>query len=254
MNTKGFTTVEVLVCFVIVSIVMMTMFSTISSFNDKRIQESNRAKIYEFKNEVTNVIQEDIVKRGILFVNITTSGSLVPQAGVPIGKTYSMDITFGDGTQKTLEVYQRFTKTEYRVQGTPDESDSFAIYYGPSNNMIEYELPNLGSTSGSYVGSEFKAADLTGSCDGECKTALDLQINNVEMYVTDEADPEVKGHVLVIYIGFYHPEFGTKYAIDIVAPMNYQASLVESGDKFATNDSTQYSNNSIYYPDPESGT
>ncbi len=46
MNQKGFTTVEVLVCFVIVSVVMMSLFSTISAFNDKKTQESTRSILY----------------------------------------------------------------------------------------------------------------------------------------------------------------------------------------------------------------
>ena len=74
MNRKGFTTVEVLICFVIISVVMMSMFSTISAFNEKKIQESYRAKVYEYKNEITNIIQEDIVKRGIQFVKISEVG------------------------------------------------------------------------------------------------------------------------------------------------------------------------------------
>lgn len=252
LHNKGFTTVEVLVCFVIVSIVMMTMFSTISSFNDKRIQESNRAKIYEFKNEITNVIQQDIVKRGVLFVNVTSTGSSDSVGG----KMYSMDITFGDGTQKTLKVFQRFTKTEYRVQGTTAESDSFAIYYGTTNDLIQYDLPDLGYVSGSYDGAEFKPANVMGSCgDGvTCRTAYDLQINNVDMYVTNEADPEVKGHVLVIFIGFYHPDFGTKYAINIAAPMNYQSSAVESGKTIPITTSDSNSSSAVYYPDPAPGT
>ena len=47
MNNKGFTTVEVLACFVIVSIIMMSLFSTISAFNEKKIQESYRSRVYQ---------------------------------------------------------------------------------------------------------------------------------------------------------------------------------------------------------------
>ena len=69
-NQKGFTTVEVLVCFIVVSVICMSLFSVVSDFNDMRIRESYRSRVYEFKNEITNMIQEDIVKRGLTYAKI----------------------------------------------------------------------------------------------------------------------------------------------------------------------------------------
>ena len=75
------------------------------------------------------------------------------------------------------------------------------IKYGPPNDLIEYPLPNIGEE------------DIEQS-NGTKTKAMDLSINNI--IINKDQD-----NVLSIYIGFYHPELGTRYGIDIVAPINY---------------------------------
>lgn len=268
MNNKGFTTVEVLVCFVVVSIVMMSLFSTISSFNEKKIQESYRARVYEFKNGITNVIQEDLIKRGLNYAKISDNGYA---PGSEVGKKYTIDLTFRDGVQKQLVVFQRFTKTNYRIEGA-EADDTFYIDYGiPQGNtagltpdMVRYELPNLGETHGRYneVTKTFVPGILndsggfdcyegpngTGAAFHNCWIAKDFQINNIAINITNEADPDAESHVLNIYVGFYHPTLGTKYAINIVAPIDYQSSSVDQTGRFPKDTSNPNSTTGIYTP------
>ncbi len=265
MNQKGFTTVEVLVCFVIVSVVMMSLFSTISAFNDKKTQESTRSILYEFKNTVTNVIQHDIVKRGLTYAKVK---ELPNSPGEVEGKKFIVDLSFKDGVQKRLIVFQRFTKTAYRIEGAP-ENDLFYIEYGiPSDNtaglkpdMVRYELPNLGQTYGYYDDSSSSYV-ITYEKDGKCYDnpkgegneltgcwiAYDLQINNIAINITNEADPTAESHVLNVYVGFYHPNLGTKYAINIVAPIDYQSSSVDSANEFPIDHDNPNSTTGIFYP------
>lgn len=265
MNNKGFTTVEVLVCFVVVSVVMMSLFSTISAFNEKKIQESYRSRVYEFKNGITNVIQQDLIKRGLSYAKVTDNNY---SPGDDVGKKYVVDLTFRDGVQKQLIVYQRFTKTTYRIEGTRNQDDTFYIEYGvPIDNtvglmpdMIRYDLPDLGETKGHYNlatntyvpaykdGKCYENADGTGSEVANCLVAKDFQINNIAISITNEADPEIESHVLNIYIGFYHPNLGTKYAINIVAPIDYQTSSVDQQGSFPIDRSNSNSTTGIYYP------
>lgn len=266
MNNKGFTTVEVLVCFVVVSVVTMSMFSTISAFNEKKIQESYRARVYEFKNNITNVIQEDIIKRGLTYAKVSDNGSA---PGTVNGRQYTVDLTFRDGVQKRLIVFQRFTRTAYRLEGTSSADDTFYLEYGiPEGNtagltpeMIRYELPNLGVNKGYYnpVTNMYVPAH-NGECytepngngdyvwADECRETKDFQINNIDITISNEADPEIESHVLSIYVGFYHPNLGTKYAINIVAPIDYQSSSVDQQGKFPTDLTNKHSTTGIYYP------
>ena len=264
MNNKGFTTVEVLACFVIISIIMMSLFSTISAFNEKKNQESFRARVYQYKNSMTNIIQQDIIKRGLSFAKVTDN-QFTP--GDSVGKKYTVDLYFKDGVQKQLNVYQRFTKTNFRIEGS-DQDDSFYIEYGiPSENqlglaadMIRYELPNLGQTKGFYNESTntFVPALSDGKCyqnvDGTgpekpCVISKDFQINNVIINISNEDNIDLESHVLNIYIGFYHPNLGTKYAINITTPIDYQSSGVDKQSKFPIDLSNPQSTTGIYYPE-----
>ena len=49
-----------------------------------------------------------------------------------------------------------------------------------------------------------------------------MQINNIIINVSNElTSDDIGSHVLNIYIGFYHPELGNRYAINIVCPIDY---------------------------------
>lgn len=237
LNNKGMTIVEVLVCFVIVSVVMMSLFSTISAFNEKRIQESYRAKMYSFKNEWTSKLQEDFIKKGLTFAKVTKEYDLY-------GVTHIVDCTLKTGEKRRLKVYQRFTLTSKKVDGKRAISDRFYLEYGdPDQALFHEELPDLGKTN--WVCRDITNADgsVRTSCsidtaktdDEKCVLeaggtnkeqcySYDFQINNVEINITNEANQFSSDHVLNIYIGFYHPNFGTKYGIDVICPIDFQGS------------------------------
>lgn len=230
-NQKGFTTVEVLVCFIVVSVICMSLFSVVSDFNDMRIRESYRSRVYEFKNEITNMIQEDIVKRGLTYAKIQDRTAVIDDSG---GQKYEVDMTFRDGTEKKLIIYEKYTKTTYRTTGGSAD-DEFYIEYGPDDDRIRYELPDLGETKW-YVpagdDSKIIQAQKSDDCkaptskDG-CRTAKDLQMNTIDLSISNEKNFAENAHVLRIYIGLYHPDLGTRYAINIVAPINYAGSATK---------------------------
>ena len=193
LNNKGITTVEVIICFVIVVIITVSMYSTISSYNEKRKQERYKEEINNYKEVLTKEIQDDFIKIGLMSANYTKEIDTADKTS-----TYTVDCNLKDGTQRKLVIIQRFTKSTYHPGGNPNVDDYFMIKYGPPTDMIDYSIPDLGS---------FKDKD-TG------KTVKDLSINNIIIKITND-------RVLSIYIGFYHPELLTRYAINIVSPINY---------------------------------
>ena len=50
LNNKGITTIEVIICFVLVVTITSAMFTTVSSFNQRRIIEQYKEEIYTYKN------------------------------------------------------------------------------------------------------------------------------------------------------------------------------------------------------------
>ena len=189
LNNKGITTIEVIICFVLVVIITVSMYSTVSSFNEKRILEQEKEEIYSWKNTLTKEIEDDFIKIGL-------THALYERTIDNSTKTTIHTVTceLKDGTDRKLVIEQRLAKSTYHIGGTASQ-DYFMVKYGPSNNLSEYPIPDLGS----------------GDQDGNIKN---LSINNVYISVTDD-------NVLSIYIGLYHPTFSTRYALKVVAPIDY---------------------------------
>lgn len=199
LNNKGMTVVEVLICFILVSIIAMSLFSTISSYNQLRILEGYKSKIYSYKNELTKVIQDDFILRGLVqatYTRKTTTDELV---------THQVDCVLKDGEMRRLLI-KRQPKT-----------NTFVIQYGVIDgtetavSLVEYPLPNLGQSK-----------------NPEGTLVNDLTINNVLISITTKDDT----NVLSIYIGFYHPELSTRYGVNIIAPIDFPSTTSDGTGVF----------------------
>ena len=194
LNNKGITIVEVLVCFILVSVIAMSLFSTISAYNQMRMLEEYKYKIYSYKNVLTKEIQDDFIKRGLasaVYKRTATSEGRV---------THVVDFVLKDGEKRQLVVIRE------------PNNDYYMIMYGTDeNNLVEYPIPDLGKS------------EING------KTVSDLTINNVLISVTTKDDSSV----LSIYIGFYHPELSTRYAINIICPIDYSSTSSDGTNMFS---------------------
>ena len=65
MNNKGFTTVEVIISFSLIVIIMVSMTSMLVSYRDTISTEEVKTRLVEFKNSFTYMVYEDIVYNGI---------------------------------------------------------------------------------------------------------------------------------------------------------------------------------------------
>lgn len=266
LNNKGMTLVEVVVCFALVTIVLVSMYSSISVYKTKQNIESYKETVITYKNLLTKEIQDDLIKKGLIYASATNSDEV-----------YTVNMSFKDGSSKTLEITRKkaadafegdytnsfvylgdmnrdgkledndriaiqscitspcddnqikiadvnedgnintvdyttafdaqkalldggFVPKTHEIEaiGSDSKSDIFKIKYGD----IEYPFPDLGSSINDY-----------GKKTGSGGIVYDLRINNVEI--------STENNILSIYIGFYHPELLTRYAIDIVCPINY---------------------------------
>ncbi len=61
MNKKGFTTVELIVSFMIVTIILTSLVGFTVNYRDKVKKEEIRTKLYDFKNSITKIVYDDII-------------------------------------------------------------------------------------------------------------------------------------------------------------------------------------------------
>lgn len=220
LNNKGITTIEVIVSFVIVVIITASLYTTVSNYNQKRLLENYKSKIYTYKNTLTKEIQDDFIKIGLTHAtyDVLHEG---PRT------THIVICDLKDGTKRKLEVMQQFTKSTYHDgDGTVD--DEFMIKYGECTDncnsasevvdVLEYPIPNLGQSITDKI-------EEGGVVVGGNKITYDLSINNVLISIEDE-------NILSIYIGFYHPELMTRYGINVVCPIDFISKGVDSSGKF----------------------
>ncbi len=183
LNNKAMTTIEILICFVLVAIISVSIYTTISSFNNKQNIESFKEKIYTYKNTLTKLIQDDLIKKGLISANYTINNGI-----------YTVNMNYRDNTSKTLIITRKlamdYNEALTNTSGTK-QNDVFMIEY----DGIEYPIPDLG---------EYK--------NNRGEIIKDLRINNIIL--------STENNVLAIYIGFYHPDLSTRYGINIVCPIN----------------------------------
>lgn len=200
LNNKGMTAVEILVCFILVVVITVSMFTTVSSYKNKQQIESFKQQVYTYKNLLAKDINDDLIKIGLI------DAKIVQNINTTYGVTYAVDMYLRDGSVKTLKVETKkaydylYDPTDPNVTAelpvSKDQNDRFMISYGNRGSETKFPIPDLGESK-----------------NPNGKIIKDLRINTVSMDVLDG--------VLTIYIGFYHPDLGSRYAIDIVCPINY---------------------------------
>lgn len=206
LNSRGMTTIEIILCFVLISVISVSLYHMVASYDKKRVLEENKLKIVNYKNILTREIQTDLIHRGIH----QAEAQITPTES---GMIYELRLTLLDGTHRLLRVLKQVAYSDYHPGGVEGIDDNYMIAYGRDcreddsldcvSDIVEYPLPDMGSfdykPSEDYPGSAWKVQNLS--------------INDVEIHTDDD--------VLSIYIGFYHPEFGNRYAIDIVNPIGF---------------------------------
>lgn len=201
LNNKGVTTIEILISFVLLAIIVVSLYGSVESYKNKQNIESNKNQIMTYKNLLTKEIQDDLIMKGLIDVTVKHQ----PFVAVPFtSETYTVDFSFKDGTKSQL-IVKRVLANDYGVEGsgacTSGRNDYFSISYGPlkpdlTYDLTEYELPDLGS----------------GENNEGCKV-LDLRMSDININTDND--------ILTIDIRFYHPDFSTKYGIDIACPINF---------------------------------
>lgn len=201
MNNKGMTAVEVLVCFVLVVVITTSLFTTVSTYKNKQQIESFKQDIFTYKNLLTKDINDDLIKGGLV------DAKIVENFEDEYVARYAVDMYLKDGRVKTLKVESRKAydylwdeSLESQLPKDKDQDDYFMISYG--ERILDDETET-----------KFPIPDLGESLNPNGKIIKDLRINDVSMEIVD--------NVLVVYIGFYHPELGTRYSINIMCPINY---------------------------------
>ena len=107
MNNKGFTTVEVIISFALVVIVMVSMTSMLVSYRDTITNEEIKTRMTEFKNSITYMLYEDIVYHKIDGVRYCDeNASTVSGSDVKVSNGKCVDFMRDGESQYRLELIE----------------------------------------------------------------------------------------------------------------------------------------------------
>lgn len=123
LNNKGFTAVELLVTFVILSFVVTGMFDVALNYKDKEQHESLKSSIMDYESKIQKVIQDDLIIDHLVSVRISKNNT-----------TDKLSASFGINNPETNVKYT----TNLVIDLTSNK-----ISYGKSGEEVTYSLPEI---------------------------------------------------------------------------------------------------------------
>ncbi len=114
---NGFTTIELLVCFVIISSITISLFGVILNYKNKQQIVGIKGEVHRYISTITKMIEDDLIHLKLTSVTISNK---------------SATLQFQDGSSKILNV----------VENNPSD---VVIQYGDATNLINYPIPYVES-------------------------------------------------------------------------------------------------------------
>ena len=166
LNNKGMSLLEVVLCFAIVSAVVVGMFNVVMTYETEEVSEAIRSDIIEYKNIVTKVLQDDIFRHEL--VNVERTSKSV--SGTRTTYRFRLDFKkpFGSSYSKILDVSTDSSSANNNYIQYQD-------YNGSALQNVKYTLPQ---SSGSGCANITDAnGNVSQNCEITSLTAVDTYLN-----------------------------------------------------------------------------
>ncbi len=185
LNNRAFTTIEVLLSFLFVMIILLNMFSIIMTYTERAEQESTRSQYITLKAMVTKDVQTDILKLGLEEVVWVDN----PVATCGEGILNCVTLKFADGTEKNFFAY--YPQTEEGVRNK-------YIQYGDQKYRIPDEIPPADQIASGESALSYQKVD----------------VNAGRLYHVEEVGGK---HIYSMHIDIIREDFDDDFGIHIVA-------------------------------------
>ena len=102
LNKKGLTTIELLISFVLLAIIVASAYGTVESYKNKESIEEYKNNIYTYKNLLTREIQGDLIKKGLIDATVQRTAVNASDPSNVIPEKYTLNLFFRDGSSSIL--------------------------------------------------------------------------------------------------------------------------------------------------------
>lgn len=198
LNNKGLTVVEILVCFSIVVVIVMSMFKVVNNQKAKQEIESTKNSMLTYKNEVTKTIEEDIINIG----GVSSAEYSTEDNGDDDENVYVITYPLKDTSTRKLKIHQN-NRCDENSKDDKNNAEAKDVESEGDDGVIDCHKKNfIEFYKGDKIEDKFEIPDI-----------YTLRFNDVQ--ITNNND------YLKVYVGFRHNDLGNKYsALDIVIPIN----------------------------------
>lgn len=199
LNNKGLTAIEILVCFAIISVIVIAMFNIVNNYKDKQSLESYKSSINTYKTTVTAAINDDIIKNyGIVSYSSTQTGDSNTNPEEENTFEYIIYLAYESGKTATIVIH--------------NESRCFTDDNGVktyNQDCTDENSDNIDSENSKYY------ISFTDSTEETDKFSLP----NVYHLKFNDIVPKETDGIINIKVGLWHPDLGTKYdVLNIITP------------------------------------
>lgn len=108
VNNKGFTIIEIIICFSFIMIISVSLFLIASNYKTRQQIESSKRSLLAYKNLLISDIQKDITQKGLKKIEACISSS----------NCYK--VLFNSGDEKIIQKYSdeivRYGEIDYKVK------------------------------------------------------------------------------------------------------------------------------------------
>lgn len=213
LNNKGMSLLEVVLCFAIVSAVVIGMFNVIMTYETEEVNETIRSDIIEYKNIVTKVLQDDIFRHEL--VNVERTGKSITDNNTRVTYTFRLDFKkpFGSNYSKRLIIV---TDSDTAAANYIQYQD----YNGSGLQEVKYSLPQSSGSGCATI------TDANGNTSQNCEitslTAVDTYLN-IESNTGGNPSSEAYGYTYFkLDVTISNPSIGSDYHVRVVAPLDYR--------------------------------
>lgn len=185
LNNKGFTVIELVLSFLFVTILSISLYQLVVNYKEKSQLESIQSELINFKTKVIIDIERDITKYFLKNMDYCTTTDVTGKTKI-VNKC--VDLTFGNGTKKRLQILSETKKDEIKWENGGEQTFEYNVPY-ISYGGIKYSIPDAKYVS---IVSDFMFTKTTPEDSLENKHALyKINIPIKHMDFRDTFDIEV---------------------------------------------------------------
>lgn len=151
LNNKGMTSVELLVCFIIISAIVVSLFNIVMDLRNKEQIEAIKNEAVSYSNVLQSVVQEYLIMDHLEGVQMTTGSNSTITLNFTLANAKTASLTISPSTNEVIVTDSPNTtnedRTSYPVPDIADMSLSYDSTATVQNNyliiLIYLEHPNF---------------------------------------------------------------------------------------------------------------